>query len=302
MIAAAAMNERRSYALALRLLAISAFAVMGALVKLLSDRGVSLPEVVFWRQAMALPIIMLVLWYGPGLGSVRTSRFGAHAKRTVIGLTCIGMSFGSIVTLPLAESTTLGFAVPIFATLLGLIVFQEKVGARRMAAVLMGFVGVLIVAQPSTTQLDPVGTAYGLTAALLIALVSFHIRDLGRTEAPTTTVFWFTMLSTLIMVGFLPFFWQSHDITTWLMMLAMGSLGGAAQFGMVTSLRYAPVSVVVGMDYIALIWAAFFGWLIWNQIPTLTTWLGAAVIIASGLYIALREHKLAIQRAKDVTA
>jgi drug/metabolite transporter (DMT)-like permease len=273
---------------------------MSILIKLVSDRGVSLPEIVFWRQAFALPVVLLVLWHGPGLVSVATQRFGAHLGRSVVGLVCMVMNFTAITLLPLAEATTLSYATPIFATLMGLVLFGEQVGLKRGLAIFAGFIGVLFVAQPSGAQLDPLGTILGLGAALLVALISFQIRDLGKTESATTTVFWFTALSTFGMLFLLPFVWQPHDGTSWLMLLAMGTLGGIAQFAMVASLRHAPVSTVVGMDYISLVWTTIAGWLIWQQVPGPSTWIGAAIIIASGLFIAWREHRLALERAREV--
>lgn len=295
-------GDRRLFALGLRLFAISCFSVMSILIKLASERGAQLVEIVFWRQAFALPVILVLLWQGPGLASVATRRFGAHAWRSAIGLTCMALNFGSIALLPLAEATTLGYAAPIFATILSTLVFGEKVGPRRAMAVLAGFAGVVIVAQPAGAHLDPLGIALGLSAALLVAVVSFQIRDLGRTEAATTTVFWFTVLSTCGLLFLLPFAWRPHDCATWALFLGIGTLGGIAQMGMTSSLKYAPVSTVVGMDYISLVWSSLAGWLLWKQLPSAATWTGAAIIITSGLYIVFREHRLQIERAKEIAA
>jgi drug/metabolite transporter (DMT)-like permease len=288
--------ERPSYALGLRLLAVSGFSVMSIFIKLASERGVTLPEIVFWRQALAMPVVLFALWQGPGWLSVRTNRPHAHLCRSLVGLACIAMSFASITLLPLAVATTLSFAAPIFATLLGFLFFGEKVGRIRGLAVFFGFLGVLIVARPTGAQFNVVGVGLGLGAAFLAALVSFQIRDLGRTETATTIVFWFTALSTLALFVIVPFVWQPHDINTWLMLIAMGSFGGIAQFAMVSSVRYAPVSTVVGMDYFSLIWTTIAGWLLWQQLPSLSMWIGAGIICASGVFIAVRERGMARER------
>jgi drug/metabolite transporter (DMT)-like permease len=256
----------------------------------------------FWRQALAVPVVVAALIAGAGLSSVRTSRFGAHVKRSAMGLSSMALHFGAIILLPLAEQTTLGFAVPIFATILAALILKESVGRHRWAAVFAGFVGVLVVVQPGGSQIPPFGALVGLSSAVMISLTSLQIRDMGRTEAATTTVFWFSSLSILPMILLLPFFMTSHDAREWLLLCGIGMLGGIGQLGLTGALRLAPVSTVLGMDYIALVWSAFFGWLIWNHVPGPATWIGASIIISSGLYIALREHRLSIERAREMIA
>lgn len=302
MIDAPAHNENRLRALGLRLFGISCLSIMTVLIKLASDAGVQLPEIMFWRQALAVPVVVAALIAGAGLSSVRTSRFGAHVKRSAMGLSSMALHFGAIILLPLAEQTTLGFAVPIFATILAALILKESVGRHRWAAVFAGFVGVLVVVQPGGSQIPPFGALVGLSSAVMISLTSLQIRDMGRTEAATTTVFWFSSLSILPMILLLPFFMTSHDAREWLLLCGIGMLGGIGQLGLTGALRLAPVSTVLGMDYIALVWSAFFGWLIWNHVPGPATWIGAAIIISSGLYIAVREHRLSIERAREMIA
>jgi drug/metabolite transporter (DMT)-like permease len=181
--------------------------------------------------------------------------------------------------------------VPIFATILGAILLREGVGVHRWAAVLTGFVGVLIVARPGGGHFPLQGTAVGLMAAFLVALIAIQLRALGRTEPSGTTVFWFSLLSVPIAGVPYAFFAQPHDATTWALLIALGVVGGIGQLALTASLRFAPVSVVVPMDYSSLIWATLYGWLIFSVLPTSATWLGAPVIIASGLYIVWREHR-----------
>lgn len=275
---------------------------MTVMIKLASDSGVKLPEIMFWRQGLAVPVVVAAVLYGPGLESLRTRRFGAHLARSAMGLTSMAFNFGAIILLPLAEQTTLGFAVPIFATILSVLILKEQVGRHRWAAVAAGFLGVLIVVQPGGNHIPPLGAAVGLTSALMISFTSLQIRDMGRTEAAATTVFWFSSLSVLPLGVLLPFFITPHDLKQWLLLGAIGVLGGIGQLGLTGALRLAPVSTVLGMDYIALVWSALAGWLIWNHVPGATTWIGASIIIGSGLYIALREHRLSIDRTKEIIA
>ena len=300
MSTAAAPTENRLRPLGLRLFGISCLSVMTVLIKLASDAQIKLPEIMFWRQALAVPVVLVAVLAGPGMASLKTQRFGAHVKRSVMGLSSMAFNFGAIILLPLAEQTTLGFAVPIFATILSALILKEQVGMHRWGAVLAGFIGVLIVVQPGGGHIPPLGALVGLTSAVMISFTSLQIRDMGRTEAAMTTVFWFSALSVLPMSLLLPFFMTSHDGYEWLLLSGIGILGGIGQIGLTGALRLAPVATVLGMDYIALLWSSFFGWLIWNHVPGPATWIGASIIIGSGLYIALREHRLAIERTKDI--
>lgn len=284
--------ERRLLAIGCRLFAAVALTVMFAIVKLLHARGVTLLESVFYRHALALPLVLGWIASGPGFASVRTQRIGAHVWRSVIGTAGVALNFLTFTLLPLAEATVLLFTVPIFATIMSAAVLKEKVGRHRWGAVLLGFVGVLIVVQPGGSALSPHGVAIGLLAATVVSGVSITLRQIGKTESATTTVFWFTILSAVSLALFLPFFGKVHDPETFGLMLGLGLTGGVAQLAMTASLRLAPVSVVLPMDYSNLVWSALIGWLVFATLPSPALWLGAPLIIASGLYIVFREHRL----------
>ncbi|NNM77168.1 DMT family transporter [Sphingomonas sp. ID1715] len=284
--------ERRLLAIAMRLVAAVTLTLMFAVVKLADGRGVNLFESLFYRQALALPLVLGWIAAGPGLPSVRTHRPGAHLWRTIVGMAGMALNFTTFILLPLAEATVLLFTVPIFATILSAVLLKEPVGLHRWAAVLIGFAGVLVVVLPGGAGMSTKGVAVGLVAALVVSGVSITLRQIGRTESATTTVFWFTVISTVAMGLLMPVFGRMHDTETFGLLLALGLLGGAAQLALTASLRLAPVSVVLPMDYSNLVWSALIGWLIFSTLPSHTLWLGAPLIIASGLYIVYREHRL----------
>jgi drug/metabolite transporter (DMT)-like permease len=192
--------------------------------------------------------------------------------------------------LPLAEATTIGFSMPIFATILGALVLGEATGWRRWSAVLAGFVGVVIVTGAGGSAIPPLGALSGLAAAVLTATVSILLRQIGRTEAAMTTVFWFSFLSLLPLGVVLAFTVRAHPPIVWVLLLGIGLVGGCAQLAMTGSLSRGAVSIVVPMDYSSLVWATAFGWLIFGTLPVTATWIGAPIIITSGLYIVWREH------------
>lgn len=138
-------------------------------------------------------------------------------------------------------------------------------------------------------------------AALFAAIVSILLRRMGRTEAPTTITFWFALLPLPVLGALLPWFSSTHaeDPLLWLILVGCGLVGGCGQLCLTGSLRWGPVSLVLPMDYSSIVWAAALGWLRWGNWPSGTTWGGAAIIIASGLYIVWREHVRQRQAASE---
>lgn len=277
-------------AIGLRLTAVALFATMNVAIKLAETVGASLGEILFWRQAGAAILVTAIVGVGPGFASLRTQRFSAHVLRCVVGLAAMALTFSTLLLLPLAEATTIGFSMPIFATVLGVLVLHERAGWRRWAAVLAGFAGVVIVTQPGDGHIPLAGIATGLGAAFLTACISILLRTIGKTEAGLTTVFWFSVLS-LVPLGVVYWFVaETHPPHVWALLLAIGVLGGGAQIAMTRSLQLGAVSLVVPMDYTALLWATLFGWLVFDTLPVASTWIGAPIIVASGLTIVWREH------------
>ncbi len=291
-------GDRILFGLGLRLLAVLMLSTMSAIIKLAAARGANLGEILLFRQLFAIPFILAWIAAGPGLGTIRTKRFKLHLSRTAVGLTGMVFNLGAVVILPLAEATTLGYTVPIFATILGALVLREPTGWHRWGALCLGFIGVLIVTQPGADghAIPLFGVAIGLTAALFVAIVAIQLRHMSRTESPPTTVFWFSALSIPPLALAYPFFAQMHDWQTFALLAAIGVVGGAGQLALTAALRFAPVSAVVPMDYSSLIWATTYGFLLFGVLPGPWTWVGAPIIVASALYIAWRERQLGLTR------
>ncbi|WOE74189.1 DMT family transporter [Alterisphingorhabdus coralli] len=286
-------QNRPAQGLAMRLLAVFALATMMALVKMAADRGVNTLESVFYRQAIAILFLIPIILSQGGFATVKTQRLGTHMQRLLVGLTGMMFNFAAVSLLPLAEATSITFTVPIFATLLAILLLSESVGWHRWSAILAGFAGVLIIVQPGGGAIAWQGALVALIGALLTALVSIIIRSLGSTDKPVTVVFWFTLLSLPPLSIGMFYYGALHDAETFLIIAGIGLCGGVGQLALTSSLRLAPVSIVLSADYTSLIWATFFGWLIWQSWPSVWTWIGAPLIIGSGLYIAWREHNLA---------
>jgi drug/metabolite transporter (DMT)-like permease len=277
-------------AIVLRLLAGIACALMAAGVKLASGRGANVIEIIFYRNAFSLPLIVGWIAMGPRSAGIAVRRPRAHVSRAVVGLAATVLNFQAISMLPLAEATVIGFAVPFFATVLSAWLLGEEVRRHRWLAILIGLVGVLVVVQPGASHVPLAGALVGVAAALGVAAVTVTLRQLGSTESATATVFWFAVTLTVVTGLSMPWLGQAHDPATWMLLLWVGLTGGAAQLLNTASLRLAPVSVLGPFDYTQLVWAAAIGWMIWDATPSPVTWIGAAVIMASGFYVVHRER------------
>lgn len=260
------------------------------LVKLTVESGVSFGEVLFWRQAPTVVILLGWLALRGQISRFRTRRLPIHARRALLGMIGMLCTFGTPVLLPLAEATTLGFTTPLFAVILAAFLLRERVGPWRWLAVALGFAGVILIANPGQANWPPLGTALGIAGGLMVALISIQVRDLAQTDEPLTVVFWFATISTPVFALLLPWFATPHNATQWLLLLGCGLLGLLGQLLLTASLRYGQVASVIVMDYSALVWSTLFGWLIWDHLPTSATWFGAPLIVAAGLLIAWREH------------
>lgn len=278
--------------MALRICAGLALAIMFAGVKWLAQHGVGVVESLFYRQlGTALAALAFVLPTS-GFASLRTKRVGGHIARMGIGLLAMGFNFLAFALLPMAEATAIGFSVPIFSTLLATLVLGEKTGVWRWGAILAGFIGVLIIVQPGSGHIALTGGLVAIAAALTTACATIAIRHLGATEAAATTVFWFGASSlvplglAMLVVG------KAHSAEVFGVLAIMAVAGGAAQLFLTGALRFAPVALVMPMDYLSLIWSSLLGFFIFSQLPSHWTLIGAPLVIAAGLVILWREQRL----------
>ena len=290
--------HRPQMALLIRLGAAFVLSIMLVFVKLVTHSGVSLTETLFWRQLPTVPI--LLLWFGTRgeLATLGSTRLKAHAGRAMTGLAGMFLNFGAVTLLPLAVATTFNFTSAIWAVVLSALLLKEKIGPWRWGAVLLGFAGVLVMAQPAGGHVPPFGAAVALGAAFMIALISIQIRDLAQTEHPLTIVFWFAAFSVVPLAAAMPFVMSGHTAYQWTLLGGLAMFGLLGQFLLTAALRFGAVASVIVMDYSSLIWATLFGWWVFDRLPPATTWLGAPLIVGAGLLIAWREHRLSLQKAR----
>jgi drug/metabolite transporter (DMT)-like permease len=268
------------------------FAVLGVVLKLAAARGVNVIEMIFYRNLITFPLALVWVQAGPGLASLRTKRPLAHLTRTAVGLIGMLLNFLALLMLPLPEATAIGFTAPLFATVLSALFLREHVGLRRVSALLVGMVGMLLIVQPGNFHLPPLSLAVGVASAVGVAIVTITVRELGTTELPGTTVVWFSLSATVAMGLLMPYFGARHDLIAWSLIACIGLLGCLTQLLQASSLRLAPISVLVPFDYTQLLWAAGLTWLVWSTLPGMATVLGGLLIALSGIYTVMREQYL----------
>lgn len=274
----------------LRVASMACMAAMYALVKMCGDRGVPVFEIIFFRNAFAFLPLGLYIWRTTGFEVLRTRRPIGHLMRSVVGLTGMLCGFSAVQHLPLTEATALQFASPLFMTAMSAVLLSEPVGRHRWAAVIVGFIGVMIMARPIPGQMNVVGVTYGLLSAVGVAGAMVAIRQIADTERGPTIVFYFTLAGTVLgLVGSWIGGWVIPNGATLALLIAAGVVGGIGQLLLTEALRAAPVGVVAPFDYTQLVWAALLGLLIWGELPHPATIVGSLIVAGSGVYILHRE-------------
>jgi drug/metabolite transporter (DMT)-like permease len=265
------------------------FAIMEGLVKWLSA-GYPTLQIAFCRSIGAFVVALVLAAAGPGLASLRTKRLGGQLWRATIGFASLVGFFYAYGAMPLADAIAIGFAAPIFMTALSIWLLAERVGLHRWSAVIVGFIGVLVMVRPGEGAFSgPAMIALGAT--FLYALAMIQVRKLSRTESSGAIVFYFSLFSTLASGIAMPVLWVAPGWQDGLLLAGVGLLGGLGQLCLTQAFRLAPVSVVAPFDYIMIIWGTAIGWTVWGDLPDRATMTGAVIVIGSGIYILHREAR-----------
>ena len=266
------------------------FSIMVVFAKLLSENH-SVIEIAFYRNLIAsVPFLFIVFALGRREILVLRTKPTLVGIRALIGTVSLTVTFYAYSLMPLADTTALLFTSSLFIPVLGVIFLRESVGPFRWMAVAIGFAGVVIMAQP-TGDVYVLGIVVALGAAFLHAVLQIILRYLGRFESPETVSFYFFVIGTFVTALALPFVAVRPTLAEVPLLLGVGLSGALAQWLLSTAFKNAPAAVVSVFNYSGIVWATFFGWAIWNQLPVRAVVIGGTIVIASNMFVVWRESR-----------
>ncbi len=255
-------------------------------------------EVAFFRSFFGL-VVFLPLFLRYGKSVLRTDRLHLHLARAAIQTGAMLMFFTAISVLPLAKISALSFTSPLFASLLAIVILGERLRLRRTVALLVGFAGTLIIIRPGAVAVEA-GTLLVLGSSALWAFALLFVKKLSATDSSVTIVAYMNLLLTPLALIPALFVWRWPTGTEYFWFFCIGAIASAAHFAMTQALHHADTSAVMPYDYTRLVWASALGFLIFAEVPTVTTVLGGVVIAASATYIAFREARVGAAKPATV--
>jgi drug/metabolite transporter (DMT)-like permease len=296
----------------LKLVSAVLFAVMSALIRYLGARY-PIGEVVFYRSAFAIvPVVLVYAWRGELAAVVRTERPLGQAGRGALSIVGMFCNFGALARLPLIEANAISFTSPLISVALAALILKERVRIYRWSAVVIGFLGVLVVLAPHlsgdeltiamASATSVAGVIYALAGSVTNAGTMIQTRHLTQSETTSSIVFYFSLICALSGLVTLPFGWITPNGTEFIVLITIGFLGGMGHILLTESYRHASASIVAPFDYTSMIWALVLGYAMFGEKPTVMIVLGSAIIAAAGLFVIWREHQLASARRRETEA
>jgi drug/metabolite transporter (DMT)-like permease len=273
-------------AIGLVLLSVALFSIMDALSKILAARLEAI-EIVWGRYLVILALLAPLVARDPR--SLMAARPLLQAVRGLCLFASAVLFIAGLAFLPLADASAIAFASPLVVTALSIPILGEQVGIRRWSAVAVGFVGVLVVIRPGSGAFDAAALLPLLSAACW-ALSIVLTRRMGHHDKPLTTLLYSTVVGLALSSVALPFVWRPAGVADWTLMVAMGGLHAGGQYFLIAGLMRGAASLLAPFTYSQIVWSTLLGYVVFDALPTAWTWSGAALIVASGVYIAHRER------------
>lgn len=288
-------------------LKIASVAIFVAMMTSIKAAGPLPPgQIVFFRSAFAmLPVFIFLAWRRELASGFRTNRPLGHVARGLVGVTAMALGFYGLTVLPLPDAITISYAQPLILTVLSALFLGETIRVFRWGAVIAGIAGVLIISWPKLTlltgqsdvgQTEALGVLAVLGSASFAAVAMTLVRRLIDTETTTSIVVWFSVTATVASLFTIPLGWEALETRQVLLLAASGIFGGVAQLLMTQAYRHAPMSTVAPFEYTSMLLGIAAGYAFFADVPTLQTLIGGSIVVAAGLFIIWREHRLGIKR------
>ena len=264
------------------------FSLMTLLIKLVGQR-LPVSEILLVRQVVMMAIVLpSVLNHFPGC--LKTNRLDLQLLRVAVALVAMLCGFYADIHMPLADVVAIGFAKSFFVTIFAIFILHEVVGVRRWAAVMIGFIGVLVMMRPATDSFDP-NSILALIGAAGAGFAMVIIRKLSKTDRPITTLSYQAFLVAICVAIPAWNYWVPPTATEWALLIAVGVVSYGAQMLNIYAYGWGEASVLASLDYMRLLYATFLGWMFFETVPGPYTWIGSLVIIGASLYTVHREHQ-----------
>ena len=271
-------------------LSVCAFSVMDIIVKW--SENYPLGQVLFFRGFFGIVFYFFVIPSERRKNFYYTKRAGLHFLRCIFWLIALVAIFTALRNLPLATVVSISFAAPIFTTIFSIFLLNEKVGFYRWLAVIVGFIGIIVIAEPGFSSLN-IYYLYPIIFCLGLSYVAIAIRQLSTSEPVWLISLYFSVAITLLSFLTIPYGWVMPNLNDLVILSLVGIFGGVANLWLSQSYKHSEVSLVTPLKYLALVFAIIFGYFIWGEVPTIKTLIGAALVIISSIIIFRREihHK-----------
>ena len=267
-------------------MSVCAFSIIDIIVKW--SEAYPLGQVLFFRGFFGVILYFIIMPRDRIKNFYLTKRPGLHFLRCMSGLIALVAIFIALRNLPLATVVSISFAAPIFTTIFSIFLLSEKVGMFRWIAVLVGFIGIIIITEPGFSSFN-IYFIYPIIFCLGLSYVAIAIRQLSTTEPVWLISLYFSIAITLASLVTLPYGWVIPNFGDLILLMLIGVFGGVANLWLGQSYKLAEVSLVSPLKYLALVFAIAFGYFIWGEIPSFKTLLGAALVIISSIIIFRRE-------------
>lgn len=267
------------------------FPIMNGLVKLLGSTYA--PEQIVWARIVShLVFVLMVFLPTAGLAVFRTRRPGSQFIRSMMQLMSTSMFFFGVQFIPLADAAAISFMGPFIVTLLAVPLLGERISGARLVAVLVGFCGVLVVIRPGS-EVFQWHSLLVVGSATCYALYQIFTRRVAGLDSPATSALYSALLGAAVLSVLMPFRWKAtpETVIDVVLLASLGILGGIGHYCVARAMTYAPANVISPFMYFQMIGSVLVGWLLFHHLPDIYTWIGAAILIASGLYIGWRETR-----------
>ncbi len=271
------------------------FTSTSVMIRLLSTQIESV-QTAFFRAVISV-ILLLPMIAAGRVQPWHSKRLAGHFWRTAMGTASMVLGFYAVSMLPLADATAIAFSQPLFSVVVAAAIAGEKVRWRRWSATIIGFAGVLVMVRPGEGSLQ-LGALVALANAAAVAVSILLVKRLSDTETPLMILTQFAIFSTILLALPAIWVWRWPDLWGWVLAVGIALSATIGQYFWVQAFKSGEMSAVAPFEYMRLPFAVFVGWLVWGEMPVIWTYIGAAIVIGSALYIAHREHQLARERRR----